>query len=76
MTIEELKKLIDEGEFHHATYRDFGTLWEGLRIYVKSPTGWQGYEPSGLFPKSDPNLDVAYDLVRHTGISVGAYGRG
>lgn len=77
MTLEQLKALLDSGEFHHATYRNFGTLWEGLWIYRKdySPK-WVGYEPAGCFAKDDPNLAAAEEMVRHTGISVGAYGRG
>ena len=75
MKLEALKDLLENGNFHHATYRDFGTLWEGLVVYVKYD-GLRGFEPAGTFPKNDPDLDVAHELVRHTGISVGAYGQG
>lgn len=76
MQLSELKRLVDSGEFHHATYRNIGTLWEGLHIYRKAATGFRGFEGIGYFPKGDPELDAAHDLVRHTGVSVGAYGRG
>lgn len=75
MTLEQLKALLESGQFHHATYRNSGTLWEGLWIYVKCD-GFRGFGPAGSFLKDSPELDVAHELVRHTGISVGAYGRG
>jgi len=75
MTIEQLQALLDSKKFHHATYRDLGTLWEGLMIYAKYD-GLRGFEPVGVFPKNDPDLDTAYDILRGTGISFGAYGRG
>ena len=75
MTLDHLKSLISDGKFHHATYRDHGTIWEGLWIYGKSDDR-VGYKPVGSFSKVDPDLDKAYDLVRHTGVSVGAYGHG
>lgn len=75
--LERLKALMASGQFHHATYRNQGTLWEGLWIYRKSTNGFRGFETSGIcFRKDDPNLDAAYDLLRGTGISLGAYGRG
>jgi hypothetical protein len=52
------------------------TLWEGLWIYVKEADGFRGYAPAGCFPKDDPELKAAEDMVRGTGISVGAYGQG
>jgi hypothetical protein len=76
MTLEQLRSLLDSGEFHHATYRDIGKLWEGLNIYRKSATGFRGFEGIGIFPKDDPDLAAAHDLVWHTGVSVGSYGRG
>jgi hypothetical protein len=75
--IEQLKELLASGEFHHATYRNQGTLWEGLHIYRKKEDGFLGYTHSGIiFGKNDPDLEEAYQLVRHTGVSVGAYGSG
>ena len=76
MTLTELNRLRASGEFDHATYRDHGTLWEGLWIYVKAPTGFRGYAPAGMFPKGSPELAAAFELLRGTGISVGAYGQG
>lgn len=76
MTLEALRELLTTEQFHHATYRNIGTLWEGLHIYRRSATGFRGFEGVGYFPKNDPDLDAAHELVRHTGVSVGAYGRG
>jgi hypothetical protein len=84
MTIAELKQLIADGRFHHATYRNHGTLWEGLWIYIHDapgpnhkPGAWHPYfKPLGCFSKNDPLLNEAYDIVRHTGVSVGRYGAG
>ncbi len=76
MKPEELKLLIDAGKFHHATYRNIGTLWEGLWIYSKSPTGFRGFDLAGSFLKDSPDLNAAEELIRHTGISVGSYGQG
>jgi hypothetical protein len=73
MTISELKQLQESGEFHHATYRDFGTLWEGLWIYVKYD-GLRGFQPAGCFGKDHPELKIAESMCR--GISVGSYGQG
>lgn len=75
-TINELKAMRANGEFHHATYRDVGSLWEGLWIYVNADDGFRGFKPGGVFYKDDPNLDAAYEIVRGTGISLGSYGRG
>lgn len=76
MTIADLKQLQDSGEFHHATYRELGTIWEGLYIYRKDPDPkWIGYRLVGSFNKNDgPILEEAMELCR--GISVGAYGKG
>lgn len=76
MTIQELKELLESKNFHHATYRDIGTLWEGLWIYRKNQDGFQNFEPVGAFSKNSPFLDEAYKLLRNTGISVGRYGAG
>ena len=64
------------GKFHHATYRDQGTCWEGLWVYEAAEDGFRGYKPTGAFFKGDPNLDAAYAEVSNTGVSVGAFGRG
>jgi len=76
MTLDELKNLIDSGEFHHATYGNFSTLWEGLWIYRRSPTGFRGFDVFGSFLRDDPNLPAAEAMVNKTGYSVGAYGCG
>lgn len=76
MPLETLKQLRESGQFHHATYRNRGTVWEGLWIYIKASDGFRGYSPTGFFPLGDPELDAAHELVRGTGISVGSYGKG
>lgn len=76
MTIDQLKKLMQEDKFHHATYRNHGTIWEGLWIYEKATDGFRGYKPVGSFSKTDPDLDAAHNLVRNTGVSLGSYGNG
>ena len=76
MTITELEALLTDGLFHHATYRNHGTLWEGLWIYARKADGFRGYALAGCFSKDSPDLARAYELTRGTGISVGAYGQG
>jgi hypothetical protein len=79
MTIPELKELKASGEFHHATYRNIGTLHEGLYIYRRSADGFHGYKLAGAFNKmldGQKLIDEAYTLVRETGVSVGSFGRG
>ncbi len=75
MTLDELKSLMDSGDFHHAGYGNFGTLWEGLWIY-RCYDGLRGFIEAGAFLKNDPNLPHAEQIVRGTGISVGSYGDG
>lgn len=75
--LTQLRVLLDSGRFHHATYRDHGKLWEGLHIYERDDNGFNGYKMAGFsFLKNDPELDLAYEMLRHTGVSVGSYGRG
>ena len=76
MTLPELQTMLADGSFDHATYRNHGTLWEGLWIYAKQADGFRGYAPAGAFFKDSPELDAAFALVKGTGISVGAYGCG
>jgi hypothetical protein len=76
MTLAALKALRESGQFHHATYRDIGTLWEGLWIYANAKDGFLGYEPIGIFPKGDCELNAAFAYLQGTGISLGSYGRG
>jgi hypothetical protein len=77
-SLELLRQLLDAGDFHHATYRCVGSVWEGLWIYRKADTGFRGYEVAASIPKDDPNLDVAYALLheRNIGSSFGSYGNG
>ena len=74
--LDTLRALLASGEFHHATYRCQGTVWEGLWFYRRSADGFHGYDVAGCVPRGDPDLDAAHALVAHTGISVGSYGRG
>lgn len=76
MTVQELKDLMERGEFHHASYRDQGTIWEGLWIYANNEDGFRGFTVVGSFFKDDPELNAAYDLVRKSGVSLGSYGNG
>lgn len=75
MDIAELKKLMAEDKFHHASYRSHGSLWEGLWIYQKEDA-LRGFVPAGAFFRDSPELAAATELVRGTGISIGAYGAG
>lgn len=75
-SIETLRVLLASGEFHHATYRNQGTLWEGLHYYKRSESGFRGFEHAGTIFKSDPSLETAFELTRGTGISVRSYGNG
>lgn len=74
--IDALKEMLANGTFDHATYRDRGTLWEGLHIYTKNAEGFRGYEHSMIFHAGTPELKEAEALTRGTGVSVGAYGEG
>lgn len=75
MTTQELKTMMADGTFHHATYRSFNSLWEGLWIYKKD-NAVRGFISAGAFFKDDPALAEAELLVRNTGISVGGYSQG
>ena len=76
MKLDELQSILDAGTFHHATYRNIGTLWEGLWIYIKQDNTFNGFTPLGVFHKDNSDLGAAENLVKHTGISVGHYGAG
>jgi hypothetical protein len=77
MKIAELQELLDTGMFHHATYREHGSLWEGLFIYRKEPENkFNGFTLVGSFPKDDPDQEKAYSMVRNSGVSYGRYGGG
>jgi hypothetical protein len=77
--LDKLKALLASGEFHHATYRDHGRLFEGLHFYRKADEGFRGFVHAGIISKrydTAADLQEAEELVRHTGVSVGAYGEG
>jgi hypothetical protein len=77
MTLEQLTSLLESGQFHHATYRELNTIWEGLYIYANDPDlKWVGYRLVGSFNKADGLSDAAYEMVRHTGVSLGSRGNG
>lgn len=76
MTLDDLRSLIDSGEFHHATYREIGTIWEGLWIYRHDPKGCRGFNLVDAFNHRNPDCKAAEEIVRHTGVSVGSYGNG
>jgi len=76
MTLNELQSMKQAGEFHHATYRDIGSIWEGLYIYRKASDGFRGFKLIGCFGKDNPDLPAAESIVCGSGVSVGAYGRG
>lgn len=76
MILEELTALLDSGEFHHATYRNQGTLWEGLWVYRNSDKGFQGYEVAGCFPKGEEGEASRELSTRRIGTHVGAFGTG
>jgi hypothetical protein len=75
MTIEQLKNLLSSGQFDHATYREIGSIWEGLYIYAKEDSKI-GFNLVGSFNVADGLADEAHELVRHTGVSVGSRGNG
>jgi hypothetical protein len=83
-----LKELLANDQFHHATYRNQGTLWEGLHIYRKSDGG-RGFEHVTIIPgrvgrefcggTRETNrsiLDEAYRLIGGQRLHLGAYGEG
>lgn len=74
--LEQLKVLLKEGTFHHATWRDIGKLWEGWHIYVRAEDGFRGFKHELAIYKTDPECDAAGALISGTGYSVGSYGNG
>jgi hypothetical protein len=74
--IEHLRFLIEHGELHHVTYRNRGTVWEGLWFYARSKDGFRGYEVAGCVNKNDPDYEDAYKLTQGIGLHVGSYGNG
>lgn len=84
MILEDLKRLCESGQFHHATYRNIGQCWEGLYIYKRDVVGFRGFTLFGKFtgyhpdPKQKVELRAAEDFLRSVrhGVSVGSYGQG
>ena len=76
MTLDALDRLFALGRFDHATYREIGSIWEGLYVYGKDSQGCRGFSLVGCFAKDSPDLRAAESRCRRTGISVGAYGHG
>ena len=73
--IEKLRAMLETGTFHHATYRDIGSLWEGLYIYPRG--AFRGFGPPEIvFNKGEPELKLAQEIVGKTGWSLGSYGNG
>ena len=77
-SLEQLKALLASGEFHHATVRQNGNLHDGLWFYRVSPASPRGFEVAGCVnARTDAaDVDEAYRVVAHTGISAGSYGNG
>lgn len=78
MTISELQNLLDRNEFHHATDKPNNGCWSGLFIYAKADNsmGFEHVGTFGTYKVSNPDYEVAYNMVRSTGVSVGSRGRG
>lgn len=75
-SLEELQGLIASGEFHHATYRNRGTVWEGIWFYKKSKDGFRGFEVAGCVNVRDPDYEKTYQVLSGMGLHVGCYGGG
>jgi len=78
MTVSELQALLDSGEFHHATDKPNNGCWSGLFIYANANNS-MGFEHVGTFSTYktvNPDYETAYNMIRHTGVSVGSRGRG
>ena len=75
MTIKELEELMSSGKFHHATYRDIGSLWEGLYVYQHDtgPASFRGFSIAGAFNKNSLDLPVAQALCAQYGTYIGSY---
>lgn len=76
--LERLKELVATEQLHHATYRNRGTVWEGLWYYRISigPGAFRGFELDGSVLKDDPDYEEAYRVLAGRGLHVGAYGGG
>lgn len=76
--LEQLQQLIANKQIHHCTYRNIGTLWEGLWIYTNDSKDLTGFDVGTAFFKNDTNLFYAEQMLRANGYfqSVGAQGDG
>jgi hypothetical protein len=70
-SLKLLRWMLADGTFHHATYRDQGTIWEGLYVYQVDDSP-MGYTLALSFNKGAES-DAAHNLVRHTGVSLGSF---
>jgi hypothetical protein len=76
MTTADVQELISRGDFHHATHRP--QQFDSLFIYQRDDDGFRGYTLfGGVSNRTDPTTFAQVsEIVRHTGISVGAFGNG
>ena len=72
MTLDDVKQLVADGRFHHATARTVGQpkLW----IYAAAPDGFRGYELVGAIDDTE-EAHAYFRSIGH-GVSVGAFGSG
>ena len=71
-TLEDVKRLVAEDKFHHATARTIGTprLW----IYARDESGFRGYTLVASIDDT-PENHAYFASIGH-GVSVGAFGSG
>ena len=77
MTLKQLQRLIDAGDFHHATERPNAGGWSGLHIYrrtLPSDRAPVAFQAAGFFRTTSRNYDAALALVVSTGVPIGQRG--
>ncbi len=74
--LDELKALIASDELHHATYRNKGTVWEGIWFYKRSADGFRGFDVAGCVSKNDPDFEGAFRVLAGKGLHIGCFGGG
>lgn len=74
--LAKLKAMLEDGSFHHATYRHDGRLWDGWYIYRKDDLGFRGFSLALSFSTKSHLKEAVTELVRNTGYSLGSYGNG
>ena len=74
--LDKLKALIAKGELHHATYRNRGTVWEGVWFYRHDTDGFRGFSIAGCVNKVDPDFEESFRVLAGHGMSIGAFGEG